>query len=48
MIIGIIENNTIHLSNTGNVYALLIHNNKLTPLLSKNIEKYLKTLSVEN
>ena len=39
MIIGIIENNTIHLSNTGNVYALLIHNNKLTPLLSKNIEK---------
>ena len=39
MIIGIIENNTIHLSNTGNVYALLIHNKKLTPLLSKNIKK---------
>jgi len=39
MIIGIINNNTVHLSGTGNIYTLLIHNNKLTPILSQDLEE---------
>ena len=39
MIIGIINNNTVHLSGAGNIYTLLVHNNQLTPLLSKNTNK---------
>ena len=36
MIIGIINKNTVHLSGTGNIYTLLVHNNQLTPILSKS------------
>ncbi len=39
MIIGIINDDTVHISGTGNIYTLLIHNNKCTPLLVKDIKE---------